>query len=112
MQVLSKVKELVLQVAASKTISVNLSVGHFVLYPNKTYEFKTTGTLNLTTTSKCMPSAADFVTALDSVKNKGKDPQNPFSNKKDNKLQSLIKRDDDQPAYQHLSNFLKEQIAT
>ena len=36
-----------MQVAKTKTVSVNMAVGHLVLYPNKTYDFKTSGSLNL-----------------------------------------------------------------
>jgi len=41
------VKDLVLQLSTTKTVSVNMSVGHLIFYPNSTYEFKTIGTLNL-----------------------------------------------------------------
>jgi len=47
MQIISKVKEAVLQISSKKTASVNMSVGHLIFYPNSTYDFKTIGTLDL-----------------------------------------------------------------
>jgi hypothetical protein len=46
-QVLTKLKEQVLAISATKTVSVNMAVGHLIFYPNNTFEFKTIGTLNL-----------------------------------------------------------------
>lgn len=60
-------------------------------------------------------TSAEFMQAYDSVKNKKAEAfnqTNPFANNKDNKIQSLIKKEEGGVNYQHLSNFLKEQIAT
>ena len=68
MQVITKVKDQIIQISKIKTVSVNLAVGHLIFYPNKNFEFKTSGSLNLNG-SKLRATSNDINQHLELAKN-------------------------------------------
>lgn len=69
--VIHKIKEKALQISQIKTVSINVAVGHLILYPNKTYEFKTSGSLNLNN-SRLRGGSSDIFQQYETVKSMGK----------------------------------------
>lgn len=89
-----------------------MAVGHLILYPNKSFEFKTSGSLNLNN-SRLRGGSTDILQQLETVKSMGKKNFEQLAaeryKSKNQNIQSLIKNaEEPPPEYHHLSNFLKE----
>ena len=84
-----------------------MALGHLIFYPNQTFEFKTSGTLNQNALSNIKDgsmSARKVDPNFDLTK---KTFNKDIHMSKNNKISSLLKPSDDIKDYAHLSSFLK-----
>jgi len=81
-----------------------MAVGNLVFYANNTYEFKTSGSLNLADFRKDYKNNDEYQNDVANKKHY-KEIVNLQNSK--NKISSLLKGNEDPNEYEHLSNFLK-----